>query len=169
MLVALAFAAMLLFGCTTVEDDAQGAPEVEEPTPGTSITIEEEVVVPAHEPPPPPEPEPEPQGDILTEHKDTEHFLHGRPDQGDILTTPPRKVNVVFNYPMTVGSRVEVWDENEVLRYDEGKTILADTDLLVAIVYLRDMEPGTYKVKYYAVFAGKKEEPEEGYYYFRFE
>lgn len=171
--LAVLFALIVLAGCQQAETGTE--PDVQVPAYDANVTYEEDVVTPAHTPEPEeqepePEPAPEPSPDaILTEHRDAEHFLHGRPDVGDVLTSFPRKVNVVFNYPVTEGTTVEVWDKDETTSYGDGDVVLADTDLLVAILYLKDMEPGIYKVKYSAIFAGDKEPDDYGYYYFKIE
>lgn len=162
---------LFLIGCGT-ETVPESEPEVEEPYPAPGeVLVDEEVIIPAHEPEPEPEPEvEEPQGDILTEHKDSKNFLHGRPDVGDVISDAPRRVNLVFSYPIGKGTEVEVWDENEEHRYHDGDdTVLADEDNLVAIAYLDDMGPGIYKVEYNVIFVTEKEGTDTGYYYFKVE
>ncbi len=169
----LLFIGIFLFGCQQADDISDGQPDVQIPAYDNQVTYDEDVIVPAYLPPDPdPDAEPTPAPSlspdaILTEHVDAGHLLHGRPDVGDILTSFPRSVNVVFNYPLTHGTWVEVWDKDETTSYGDGDTILADTDNLVAILYFKDMEPGIYKVKYHAVYAGSKEADEDGYYYFK--
>jgi len=178
-LLVLLFMALFLIGCSAEEvqkeamEPSSAEPVVEEPVeinPG-EVVVDEEVIIPAHEPEPVvEEPEPEPQGDIITEHKDSKHFLHGRPDIGDVLSEAPRKVNLVFSYPILEGTEIEVWDEIRETRYHEGDdTVVANGDSLVAIAYLDDMGPGTYKVEYTVKFATDKEGTDVGYYYFRIE
>ena len=173
-MIALAFIvlAFIAAGCQPSEQETASEPIVEEPSiaPG-EILVDEEVIVPAHEPEPVPEPIIEPkQGNILTEFKDSRNFMHGRPDVGDVVSDIPRKVTLVFRYPIMTGTEIEVWDENEEINYHLGKnTIIADEDSLVAIAYLSDMGPGIYKVKYTAVFVTSKEGTDTGYYYFKVE
>lgn len=162
---------IFLFGCKPAEEpQVSEQPEVEIPSPGPNVSVEEDVIVPAHEPEPEEE-ETEPPRDpraILTEHKDSDHFLRAHPGIGETGLSP-RKIEIIFNYPLT-GTEITLWDVDEKTQYDTKEPIIADSDSdsLVMILYIDDLEPGIYKVKYTAVFAGKEGDG-EGYYYFEVE
>ena len=89
---------LFLFGCAPAEtpEVVSVAPDFEQ-----EANVEEEVVVPAHEPEPQQQqPTPNSRG-ILTEHVDSDHFLRAHPDQGETVSEL-RKIEIIFNYPLTI-------------------------------------------------------------------
>jgi hypothetical protein len=178
-IAALALVSALLLGCAPAEDAETGQeePEIEAPASQQSITVEEEVIVPAHEPEPEPEPEEEtepeltPAEALLQDHNESDKFSKGNPEIGEVLSTNvlPRRVMVVFQWPLLSGTDIQVWDKDKIKRFDRGETIIANDESVVAFTYLEELDVGIYKVEYTAEFAGMEDEEydSEGYYYFR--
>ncbi len=172
--ICILIASLILAGCGNSSE--QEAPNLEQPSVpevNGQVTVEEDVIVPSHVPEPEEEPE-EPvkaaPKNLLEDHADTVYFSHGRPGVGAVTSMRPRKVDLVFTFPLKTTTTVEVWDDKEVVRYDIGDVALGDPDLVVAIKYFgEELLPGTYKVKYHAEFVGKEAKIGDGYYYFKVE
>jgi len=166
---------VFLMGCSSEDVDVT-EPEVEAPTTEPITTVEEEVVVPAYEPEVPEseepvveEPEVQAPTTFLQDYEDSQYFQKGNPEVGEVVTSMPRKVMIVFNYPVYAGTTIKVYDAVSRKRYDQDRTIIADDDGVVGFTYLDDLEPGTYMVIYTAIFPKKTGNIEsEGYYYFEY-
>lgn len=161
----------LLAGCTAPEEaqeQASAEPEIEVPSPEPSVTVTEDVISPAVEPEPEEEPEPEPEPkSLLEDFQSPEQLISATPDIGEVITRAPRKVMLVFNYPITEGTDIKVFDKTGTQRFDNGNTIIANDDSVVTFTYVALRDPGTYMVIYKAVFPSKDGNTEsEGYYYF---
>lgn len=161
---------LFVFGCQPADEELipeQAETGYEEQPPA----VDEDVVVPAHEPEPVEEMPAVNTRGLLNEHKDTIHYINSHPEIGETVTGTPRKVEIIFNYPLTKGTAIKLWDKDQDIWFQLQDTIIADTDSLVAIAYIeQDISPGIYKVTYKAVFASKEEEgPQEGFYYFEIE
>ncbi|MBN2111998.1 copper resistance protein CopC [Candidatus Woesearchaeota archaeon] len=170
LIVAFLMISILIAGCQPAEEELtpeQADTGYEEQPPA----VEENIVVPSHEPAPQEEmPSSESMG-LLNEFKKTIHYLNSHPEIGETVTGTPRKVEIIFNYPLTKGTEIKLWDKTQDIWFQLQDTIIADTDSLVAIAYVeQELNPGIYKVTYKAVFASKEEEgPQEGFYYFEIE
>ena len=161
---------LFIFGCQPADEELQPEPAdtgYEEQPP----SVDEDVVVPAHEPEPVEEMPTSDTRGLLNEHKDTIHYLNSHPEIGETVQGTPRKIEIIFNYPLTKGTEIKLWDKTQDIWFQTGDTIIADTDSLVTIAYLeQEIDPGIYKVTYKAVFASKEEDGvQEGFYYFEIE
>ncbi len=164
------FAVILMFlmvGCTAPEEaqeQASAEPEIEVPSPEPSVTVTEDVISPVVEPEPEEEPEPK---SLLEDFQSPEQLISATPDIGGVITRAPRKVMLVFNYPITEGTDIKVFDKTGTQRFDNGNTIIANDDSVVTFAYVALRDPGIYMVVYKAVFPSKDGNTEsEGYYYF---
>ncbi len=72
---------------------------------------------------------------------------------------------LTFNYPLVEGTIINVFDKDT--KSYGGRIIIANEEGVVAFTYLEELPPGIYRVEYKAVFAGKKEGQENGYYHFQ--
>ena len=92
ILVIITIALTALYGCKPAEEAAEPEinhqPVIQAPSPETSITVEEDIIVPAHEPEPENETEEEAETappeisseDLLKDHKESDRFSKGNPD-----------------------------------------------------------------------------------------
>lgn len=175
------FAVILMFfiiGCSAPQDTSvpvEQEPAVETPS-EPEVTVEEEVITPAAEPEneteeeePAAEPEPGPVS-LLEDFDSAERLISANPDIGSVLTREPRKIMLVFNYPLSSESYIQLFDQTGTKRFDQDNTVIDYDDGVVAFTYTNRMDPGVYMVVYKAVFASKYGNTEqEGYYYFELE
>lgn len=171
LLFTLLVLSLFLFGCQTAEEEQNITREQVIPEYDEEPVIEENITTPSHIPEPVEEQPSSNSRGLLEDHNDSDHFLKSHPAVGETVS-PPRKIEVITNYPMTKGTDITLWRKDEETWFNLEDTIVAGEDALVAIAYLKeDLNPGIYKVKYSLVFAGKKpaDYNGEGYYYFEVE
>ena len=97
------------------------------------------------------------------EEKRTPHFTGSTPKHGDKVITPST-ISISFNFPIVKGSNILLYDLNSN-KLAEGN--LASDRLGLEIISVPQLNPGTYKVTYHAIWLGGSAHDGEFYFVVR--
>ena len=95
------------------------------------------------------------------EEKRTVHFTGSTPKHGDAISSPST-ISISFNFPIVKGSNIVLYDLNG-RKLAEGDLILSRLGL--EIKSIPQLNPGTYKVAYHAIWLGGS--AHDGEFYFK--